>query len=167
MNGAADVGFASMPLYSPALQVTAIFDDELVLVVGRSHRLARRRVARIQDIKSERFILLERGSSIRRVTDRFFNQAGLKPDLALESNDIDFIKLMVAQGLGVALLPTWAARDEVAAGTLDQIAMSGHRLRRKVAMISLARFQTWATRVFLRFILHHKEELELAASMPS
>lgn len=165
LSGAADVGFASMPLYSPALQVTELFDDELVLVVNGSHRLARPRAVGVPDIKSERFMLLERGSSIRRVTDHFFNRVGLKPDLALESNDIDFIKLMVAQGLGISFLPTWAARDEVTAGILAQVAIRGHRLRRKVAMISLARFQTSATRVFLRFILQHREELQSAASM--
>ena len=34
LNGAADVGFASLPVYSPALRVTSLFEDELVLVVG-------------------------------------------------------------------------------------------------------------------------------------
>ena len=37
LNGAADVGFASLPVYSPALQVTELFEDELVLVVHRGN----------------------------------------------------------------------------------------------------------------------------------
>src|SRR5205085_1463597 len=43
LNGAADVGFASMPVYSPALRMTQLFEDELMLVVGRAHKLATRR----------------------------------------------------------------------------------------------------------------------------
>ncbi len=39
LNGVADVGFASLAVYSPNLQVTELFDDELVLVVGKKHRL--------------------------------------------------------------------------------------------------------------------------------
>ena len=42
LNGAADVGFASLPVYSPTLKVTDLFEDELVLVVGHGHKLAGR-----------------------------------------------------------------------------------------------------------------------------
>ena len=47
LNGAADVGFASIAVYSPALQVAKIFEDELVLVVSPEHELARNRIVRI------------------------------------------------------------------------------------------------------------------------
>jgi DNA-binding transcriptional LysR family regulator len=118
LNGAADVGFASLPVYSPALRVTSLFEDELVLVVGHSHPLAGRAWATIEDVRQERLILLERGSSIRRATDEFFNKVGIQPALALESNDIAFIKLMVERGQGISLLPAWAVRDEGAWGWL-------------------------------------------------
>jgi DNA-binding transcriptional LysR family regulator len=165
LNGVADVGFASLPLSSPALRVTRLFEDELLLVVGKGHRLARQEFVEVADLKAERLILLERGASIRRVTDRFFDGVGFQPELALESNDIDFIKLMVAQGLGITLLPVWAARDEVAVGTLAQLGISGHRLRRQVSMISLSRFQPLATRTFLSFMVEHKAELEAAGQV--
>ena len=42
LNGAADVGFASLPVYSPALKIESLFEDELLLVVGRGHRLSGR-----------------------------------------------------------------------------------------------------------------------------
>ena len=64
LNGAADVGFASMPVYSPALRMTQLFEDELVLVVGRGHKLAERREASVKEIERERLILFERGASI-------------------------------------------------------------------------------------------------------
>src|SRR6185436_2749814 len=40
LNGAAEVGFAALPVYSPSLQVRELFEDELVLVAGPRHRLA-------------------------------------------------------------------------------------------------------------------------------
>ncbi|HYG80752.1 MAG TPA: LysR family transcriptional regulator [Pyrinomonadaceae bacterium] len=163
LNGAADVGFASMPVYSPTLQVTELFEDELVLVVGRGHKLAAKGEATVEEVRRERLILFERGASIRRATDNFFERMGVRPELALESNDTYFIKLMVEHGLGISLLPGWAVRDEVLGNRLARLRIEGHRLRRSVAMVSLGSFQPSPTRAFLSYILRHKESLQAAA----
>jgi len=163
LNGKADLGFASLPVYSPALQVTELFDDEIVLVVGHKHQLASRNEASVADIERDRLILFERGASIRHATDDFFKQVGIRPDLALESNDTYFIKLMVEHGMGISLLPVWAVRDEVGAGKLARLRIDGHRLRRSVAMVSLGRFQPSPTRAFHAFILEHKDMLQAMA----
>ncbi|MDX2030579.1 MAG: LysR family transcriptional regulator [Blastocatellia bacterium] len=165
LNGAADVGFASLAVYSPNLQVIKLFEDELVLVVGSEHRLARKRVATIQEIQQEKLILFERGASIRRATDHFFDQIGVRPDLSLESNDTYFIKRMVERGLGVSLLPAWAVRDEVVSGKLAQLRVTGHTLRRSVAMVSLGRFQPSPTRAFTDYILLHKAKIQAMADV--
>src|SRR5918992_2319431 len=133
LNGAADVGFASLPVYSPALQVTELFEDELGVVVGARHKLARERETSVVEMRRERFILFEQGASIRRATDAFFKRVELSPDLALESNDTYFIKLMVEHGLGLSLLPAWAVHDEVMTNKLARLQITGHRLRRSVA----------------------------------
>ena len=163
LNGAADVGFASMPVYSPALQVTELFEDEIFLIVGRGHKLARSSEASVEEIERERLILFERGASIRRATEDFFKRVNIRPELALESNDTYFIKLMVEHGLGISLLPSWAVRDEVQAGKLSQLKINGHNLRRSVAMLSLGSFPSSPTRAFLSFILQHKESLQRMA----
>ncbi|HXG64095.1 MAG TPA: LysR family transcriptional regulator [Blastocatellia bacterium] len=160
LNGVADVGFASLPVYSPSVQRIELFEDELVLVVGREHRLAGQSEAALAEIARERFILFERGASIRRATDDFFRRVQLEPELALESNDTFFIKLMVEHGMGISLLPAWAVRDEVAAGKLARLYLDGHHLRRSVAMVSPAKFQSSATRAFLAFILDNKAWLQ-------
>ncbi len=160
LNGAADVGFASMPVYAPALKVTELFEDELMLVVGRNHHFSGRREVKADEIERERLILFERGASIRRATEQFFERVSISPSLALESNDTYFIKLMVQHGLGISLLPSWAVRDEVLAGTLSKLRIKGHKLRRSVAMVSLARFQPSPKRAFVNFILKHKAHLQ-------
>lgn len=165
LNGAADVGFASMPVYSPALKVTELFEDELVLIVGHRHHLANREEAKVEEIERERLILFERGASIRRATELFFERVNISPRLALESNDTYFIKLMVQHGLGVSLLPSWSVRNEVAAGTLAKLRIEGHRLPRSVAMVSLERFQPSPKRAFVSFILRHRKELQESARL--
>jgi LysR family transcriptional activator of glutamate synthase operon len=165
LNGAADVGFASLAVYSPNLQVTKLFEDELVLIVSKDHKLAKKRSATVTEIQKEKLILFERGASIRRATDQFFDQIGVRPDLALESNDTFFIKRMVERGLGVSLLPPWAVRDEVETKKLAQLQISGHRLRRSVALVSLGRFQPSPTRAFITYVLHHKSRIQAMANV--
>lgn len=170
LNGTTDVGFGSLPVYSPALQVTELFEDELVLVVGSQHRLARRgegssssgdaSAVAAQEIERERLIMFERGTSIRRTTEDFCKRAGISPALALESNDTYFMKRMIEHGLGISLLPSWAVREEVEAGKLAQLEIEGHRLRRSISMISLGRFQPSPTRAFLAFMLRHRAHLQ-------
>ena len=164
LDGAADVGFASTPVYSPALQVTELFEDELVLVVGRNHRLAGRATATVEEVERERLILFERGASIRRATEEFFRRAQISPPSAMESNDTYFIKRMIEHGLGISLLPSWSVSDEVIAGRLTQLRVRGQRLRRTVAMLSLGRFQPTPTRAFLAFMLRHKQQMQEVAT---
>lgn len=163
LNGAADVGFASLPVYSPALQVTELFEDELGLVVGSRHRLAGAREVSVGEMRRMRFILFEQGASIRRATDAFFKRVDLSPDLALESNDTYFIKLMVEHGLGVSLMPSWTVREEAEAGRLAWLRVEGHRLTRAVAVIALGRFQPSPTRAFIEYVFEHRERLQEAA----
>ena len=159
-NGAADVGFVALPVYSPALEVVELFEDEMFLVASPRHPLAGRRSVPAAELEGQRLILFERGTSIRRATDTFFQEVGVTPALALESNDTYFVKLMVQRGLGISLLPAWAVRDEVAAGTLARLPISGHRLRRTVSMITLGRFPGSATRAFAEFMAGHREQLQ-------
>lgn len=162
-NGEAQVGIASMPVYSPSLKVIDLFEDELFLVVPAAHRLSGRLVVPVTEITEERMILFETGTSIRHVTDGFFATAGLEPPVALESNDLSFIKLMVEHGVGLSFLPPWAVREEVAAGRLATSPIEGQRMRRKVAMVVLARYQSASLRAFVTFMKERRPELQRMA----
>lgn len=166
LEGATDVGFASLPVYSPALQVVELFEDTLVVVAGAGHRLAARGAGMVTtaEIERERLIMFERGTSIRRTTEDFFKRARIHPSLALESNDTYFVKRMVEQGLGISILPAWTVRQDVEAGKLAQLEIEGHALRRTIAMISLARFQSAPTRAFHAFMLRHRGQLQEMAA---
>lgn len=164
-NGVADVGFASLAVYSPTLEVTELFDDELVLVVGKKHRLAAEKEIKIGDLNKERWILFERGASIRRATDDFFTKFKTKPETALESNDTYFVKLMIEHGLGVSLLPSWAVREEVKNEKLAQIRFKKNKVKRSVSIISLKGAKTAPIRAFIEYILNQKENLQKLAEV--
>jgi LysR family cyn operon transcriptional activator len=163
LEGTADVGFASMPTYSPALKVVELVEDELVLVVGKKHRLAQAGKIKSQDLENERWILFERGASIRRATDAFFKKLKLEPEKALESNDTYFIKMMIEKGLGISLLPSWAIREEVRQGKLVLKKIQGYQLKRAVSIVSIKGLQPAPTRAFIAHILGNKAALQAFA----
>jgi DNA-binding transcriptional LysR family regulator len=164
LDGLVDVGFASMPVYSPRLEVTELFLDELVLVVGKKHDLASKKAVAIAEIGRERWVLFERGASIRRATDDFFKKVQVKPAKALESNDTYFVKLMVEHGLGISLMPSWAVREEIRTGKLAQLRIRGHKLERSVGLVSLKGTKSPPIRAFIELMLAEKNRLQAAAS---
>jgi DNA-binding transcriptional LysR family regulator len=163
LEGVIDVGFASLAVYSPVLRVTQLFTDELVLVVGRKHKLSHKKTAAVNELQKERWILFERGASIRRATDTFFKDVAVEPEKALECNDTYFIKLMIEHGLGVSLLPAWAVREEVKNGKLSILNVNGHTLGRSVSMVSLKAAQSAPIKAFLEFMLANKDRIQASA----
>jgi len=164
LDGSIDVGFASLAVYSPGLAVTPIFEDELTLAVGKKHRLAKKGTVKVDDIRDERWILFERGASIRRATDAFFKEAGMVPEKALESNDTYFIKLMIERGLGISLMPGWSVKEEVIAGELSRLRIKDRKLVRSVSMASLKGSRSAAIDAFIRFMSDNKDVLRKKAA---
>lgn len=164
LNGVADVGFASLAVYSPTLQVVQLFEDELVLVVGKKHRLAEKDEVQIKELEKERWILFERGASIRRATDDFFKKVKVEPETALESNDTYFVKWMIQHDLGVSLMPSWTVREEIKNEKLALVRIKKHALKRSVAMVSLKGAKSAPIRAFVAYILEQKEKLQTLAT---
>ena len=165
LNGVADVGFASLAVYSPNLQVSELFEDELVLIVGKKHKFACAENVSAAELERERWILFERGASIRRSTDDFFKKVKIEPATSLESNDTYFIKLMIEKGIGVSLLPLWAVSEELENGKLAKVAIDGHELKRHVAMVALKGAKSAPIREFVAFILEQKDNLQKLATV--
>ncbi len=137
--------------------------DELVLVVGKKHRLNTKKEVSIGEIEKEKWILFERGASIRRATDDFFKKVKIEPETSLESNDTYFIKIMIEHGLGISLMPAWAVREEIKNGKLAQVKIKKHELRRSVAMVSMKGQQSAPIRAFTEYILENREKLQTLA----
>ena len=87
--------------------------DELVLIVPRGHRFARRRAVTAPAIAGEPYIAREEGSSTRGVAERYLARLGVTLNPVMELGSTEAIREAVAAGLGVALVSRHAvlARD--------------------------------------------------------
>lgn len=104
-------GEADLALTAPVapagktLDSAPLYREPLRLVVHHAHPLARQRMARLADIRTEPFVALGTGYGLRSLTDALFREAGYRPRIAFESQDSHTVRGLVSAGLGVSILP--------------------------------------------------------------
>ena len=108
-------------LAHPELITERIFEDELVLVCARDHRLAQRGTVTIEQVADERLVLFDRRSSFAVIALTLFQRARLQPRAYLEMDNSEAAASMVEEGLGVALLPRTAIAWSLADGSLVEL----------------------------------------------
>ena len=107
-----------------------------MLVVDPGHRFCELPVIEVGELATERLILFDRTSSYFVLTSAFFREAGIVPRGVMELDNVDATKKMVEHGLGIAFLPYTAVRGELAAGTLQEVAIAGYEpVRRSIVAI--------------------------------
>ncbi|MGO8886249.1 MAG: LysR substrate-binding domain-containing protein [Streptosporangiaceae bacterium] len=86
-------------------------------LAGRDHPLAGRFRIRLADVSEDPFVSLRPISALRKLTDDLCEQAGFRPSVVFEGDDLSTVRGFVAAGLGVAILPApRAGSPESAAG---------------------------------------------------
>ena len=107
-GGNADLELGSRRPQNPPdadLHTRLIALEPLRLALPREHPLAGQRRVRLADVAGEPFISLRSASALRRLTDDLCEQAGFRPDVIFEGDDLSNVRGFVAAGLGVAVVP--------------------------------------------------------------
>ncbi len=132
-DGVLDAGFISLPIGADDVQVTPIFRDRWMAAVAPSHPLANAAKLRMEDLLPYPFILPESGHT-REVMDHLLAPHRRQAKIAFEVSGIEVIKRFTAEGMGVTLLSEIFAADDVAAGRLKLIPLSGQKLSREIGL---------------------------------
>ena len=61
-------------------------------------------------------MLFESGSNSRRVVDEFFMTSRIEPQIVMETENVEIIKAMVRNGIGITIIPFQAVARDVASG---------------------------------------------------
>jgi DNA-binding transcriptional LysR family regulator len=104
LDGDLDMVLAAGPPDRPDIEWRPLVDEPLVLVVPIGHRLARKRSARLADVRDEPFVMFSHGFGLRPITERLCEQAGFTPRIAFEGEDPTTLRGLVGAGCGVGLL---------------------------------------------------------------
>jgi DNA-binding transcriptional LysR family regulator len=135
LDGEADVGIMSYPPTTRALSIVSLREEPMAFVCHPSHRLARRRTVLADDLRGEAFIAFDRELTIRKSIDRALRQRNVKPNIAMEFDNIETIKQAIIIDQGVSILPRHTVASEVAGRSLAVVPMSIPDLVRPVGVI--------------------------------
>jgi DNA-binding transcriptional LysR family regulator len=124
LDGGADVGFVEGAVRVPALSSIEVGGDRLVLVIGASHPLAKRRRAGIGDLATAQWVVREPGSGTRSELEAALSSLKLPihaRDIALELPSNEAVRAAVEAGAGVAGMSELVAAPGFQIGTLRKL----------------------------------------------
>lgn len=127
-----DLGLVTLPATGRTLDFTPVLDEEFLAVAPPEIPLP----ARVTPAALARLplILFEPGGNTRRLVDEWFARAGVAPAPVMALGSVEAIKQLVGAGLGCAVLPGMAVRDDSLQGRLDARSVSP-KLHRRLAIV--------------------------------
>lgn len=90
----------------------------------------------IHELAKYPFILFPQESRIQRSMNRYFEELGFHPRVAMRFDNSEAIKAMIRAHLGVSMLPMWAVDDEVRRGLLSIIKQDEPPLKDQLVLVS-------------------------------
>ena len=130
-SGAGDLGLITLPVEAADLVSVPVLEEELLLVTYPTHPLAKKKVITPADLSRQHFIVFETGSITRKLVEEFFAQERIKPEIVMETENVEIIKAMVRSGLGIGIVPWQAVAGDVRAKQLFVSRITGHSLERQ------------------------------------
>lgn len=108
----ADFGIGSRIRVDRDLKTTPLLVDRLCAFVPKTHLLGRSNSVTLKDLISLPLILTGKDSSVREILERALKRERMQPKIAYETNYMSTAISMVRAGLGIAILPEFAANVE-------------------------------------------------------
>jgi LysR family hydrogen peroxide-inducible transcriptional activator len=116
-HGELDILLLALPFPAEKVETMHLFDDSFVFACPHNHALAENGDLSISDLRSQELLLLEDGHCLR---DHALEACKLKEgdiDIPYQATSLNTIVQMVANGIGVTLLPQMALDARILSGT--------------------------------------------------
>jgi LysR family hydrogen peroxide-inducible transcriptional activator len=110
--GELDLAVVALPINDERLAMEELFTEPLFLVLPPTHRLVRKRRIRLEDVREERFIVLNEMHCLGDQVLSFCRTNGCEPKIACRSAQISTIQSLIALEQGISLLPAMARRAD-------------------------------------------------------
>lgn len=168
LSGGLDIAFCRPPdVRDPRLHFRTLFYETAVVALPHDHRLAHRDRIAITDLADEPLIVPDRRSRPHShdLTIRQFLDAGLTARIAQVADEKQTIVNLVAAGTGLAIVPRWTARLQVAGVAFIPLDLPAGTTRSKLILAA-----AWARATrdpmrdrFLEVLETHLDALEATA----
>ncbi|MBP2628021.1 MAG: transcriptional regulator, LysR family [Firmicutes bacterium] len=141
---------------SPDMVVQTLHEECMTMVASPLHNLAHKKKLKPHDISGECLILTSPGCGYRPLILSVFKEYDVKPASIMELSSVGAIKECTICGLGIAILPKIAVKDESERGKLIELDWAGPSFDVKTQLIY--HHEKWITPALRAF-------LELCSSM--
>lgn len=128
LSGEVDAVLGTDRVEHEGVHYDGVFRYEIVLVVGRSHRLAEREFVLPSDLASEPFVTYPVELERLDVVTRFLRPAGVEPIRTRTAELTPILLQLVQSGRGIAALPRWAVEDSPALPELARVSLGAEGL---------------------------------------
>lgn len=135
-DGEVDLGLVSYPSKRNGLQTEIFTEDEMILIVPPTHRLASLKRIALDKLAGENFIAFEPDLPTRKAIDRHLREQGVSIVHKMEFDNIETVKRAVEIEGGVSIVPRTTVRQEIENGVLAGITLEGPRMVRPLAVVT-------------------------------
>ncbi|MEW9796857.1 LysR family transcriptional regulator [Alteromonas sp. CYL-A6] len=136
-SGRAEIGFTFEPEIADGLEFVPLFEDKFIAIASPDHPLASSATVSWAQCLTYPFILMNRGSAVRNWTEQRAAQHGVLSVVA-ETGQLGSVGQLVAQGLGISVVPA-LCEGQMAAKGLICLPFNDGALQKQVGLIRGAR----------------------------
>jgi DNA-binding transcriptional LysR family regulator len=150
LHGRAELAVITLaPETREPIRAVAVWDDPLDFVAAPEHPLARSQVISLADVAQHPAVFTHH------IVQRLFEAQGLTPNIAMSTNYLETIKMMVSIGLAWSVLPRTMLDDQVA-----RLPIPGIQLTRQLGYIlHTERTLSNAARAFMDLLDSQRDDL--------
>jgi LysR family transcriptional regulator, hydrogen peroxide-inducible genes activator len=128
-----DLALISDASPNPRIEIRPLFSEELLLCLPATHPLVKQKKVVADDLRDEKFILMQDGHCLGAQAQQFCESKGFHPEISCRSAQIGTVLAMVQAGLGVSLIPEMALAGAPRQGIVYR-PLDGVRPRRILAL---------------------------------
>ncbi|MBA3033307.1 MAG: LysR family transcriptional regulator [Gammaproteobacteria bacterium] len=107
-SGELDVAVLALPVEEPGLVVQPVYDEAFRVLVPQGHAWAKQKQVNADHLLDEPLLMLGRGNCFRDQVLDLCTRAGAGGPQVLEGSSLETIRLMVASGVGITVMPSSA-----------------------------------------------------------
>lgn len=134
LDGRLDLLLLGLPVDDPNIETVRLFDDRFLLAISKARRVAKRMRATPQMVQQDRLLLLEEGHCMRDQTLAVCNLQRVDNLDTTGASSLSTIVQMVANGLGITLLPELSLDIESRHGAIQVIPFAEPQPRRIIGL---------------------------------
>lgn len=130
-----DLGFLGNMEPNENIVVTQLWEDELILIVSRSHEFAKFGAISPSRLNDQTFIMREKGSGTRELIEEKLSANNISVKTALELGSDEAIKRAVEVGIGVSIVPRGVVKNELRRGFVRAVRLLNEAIVMQYSMI--------------------------------